>query len=174
MSNVSDQKMRHFLTHCLLCLVAVSGAYAVEPEYAVPTTYKSQINYPWISFLTEGPADWFSDSETRGRYLRLVVYGQVEEYPSTFRIETITYGDEGCCHKLSRARNFELAPVMAGKFGPLSTDAIEFEFVRWLNSTSVEFKYRGQRFVLLDLHQNTLRVKRESDRSPAAQHGPGA
>ena len=150
--------MKRLITLCVLFLIALNKAYSAAPELLIETKPQPQINYAWISFIASGPASWFSDSKVRGRYLRFVVYGPVEEYPSTFRIETITYGDETCCRKLNQARGFELPPSMAENFGPFSVDAPEFEFLRWANSTSAVIKYRGKQFVLRDLDKNTIRL----------------
>jgi hypothetical protein len=144
-------------------LVAATSS-AVNRELRVPTVAQSKLNYAWISFLTEGPVAWISDTPARGRYLRFVVYGQVEEMPSTFRIETITYGDEGCCRRLTRARQFDIAKPMKETFGPFPSKDQEFHFVRWLNETSIEFDYFGKRFVLTDLDKNSVRIKNAADR----------
>jgi hypothetical protein len=136
-------------------------AYAQVPEAEIQTRSTSTVNYAWIAFLSEAPAVWVSDVPVKGQFVRLVVYSPVEEDPSIFRVETVTYGDEGCCRKLVRARTFKPEKVMLDQFGPFNKkDNVEFEFVRWLSPTSVEIKYYGSAFILTNLDRNVLRVKR--------------
>ena len=144
-----------------LTLLVSSNVHAQAPEAKIQTGAVATVNYEWIAFLSEAPAVWVTDVPPKDQFVRLVVYSPAEEDPSIFRIETVTYGDEGCCRKLVRARTFKPEKAMLELFGPFNKkDNPEFEFVRWLSPTSSEFKYYGSTFIFMDLDRNTIRVQR--------------
>lgn len=145
-------------------MALATSAIAADAFLSIETKPGTKIHYPWISYLTEGPAGWPAKSEeakVQGKSLRLVFYEGAEEMPSTYRIEEITIGDEGCCRTLLRAREFEIDERMIGVFGAIDPrDAREFEFVKWLSQSSVEFKYFGKRYVLFDLDRKVVKIRR--------------
>jgi len=145
----------------LASFLVLGNAHAEVPEAKIQTSADTTVNYAWIAFLSEAPSVWISDVPPKGQFLRLVVYSRVEEEPSTFRVETITYGDEGCCRKIVRARTFKPAKALFESFGTFNgKDNHEFEFVRWLSTTSAEFKYYGTPLIFMGLDSNTVRVQR--------------
>jgi len=131
----------------LLSVILVpSISIAAEIDVAIPTRQSTKVNYEWISLLAEGPAAWLATGEraqVQGKVLRMVIYAGTEEMPSTYRIEEITFGQEGCCRKLLRAREFQLYDHMKA-FGPFNRkEGREFEFIKWLSPSSLEFKHFG-------------------------------
>jgi hypothetical protein len=137
-------------------------AFGADTAVRIETTPTAKINYPWVTFLTEGPAGWASKNEQakiQGKVLRFVFYRGPEEMPSTYRIEEITFGTEGCCRALRSAREFKLVENIGKVFGPTEMkDAEEFEFVRWRNASSVEIKYFGRAYLISNLDQRVVTV----------------
>lgn len=139
--------------------LAVPGASAQEA--VIDTITAPKIQYKRIQFLSTSPAVWVRDTPPdQGRYLRLVVYSPIEEAPPELRIESWTYGDEGCCLRLVRSRQFTLAEPLAKTFGPLKATTCEkgFEFLGWVSLTSFRFSYLCRSFLARDAHKSALRV----------------
>jgi hypothetical protein len=151
------------LRAALLSVILVpSISNAAEIDVAIPTRQSTKVNYEWISLLAEGPAAWLASDErtqVQGKVLRMVIYAGTEEMPSTYRIEEITFGQEGCCRKLLRAREFQLYGHMKA-FGALNRkEGREFEFIKWLSPSSLEFKHFGKQYALYDLDKRLVKLK---------------
>ena len=130
--------------------MAVSLAVnAVSAETSVETTPKtiklSSPPYASIELVGIGPAyghDKPVSESVRGRFNRLVVLrdGLVYDHP-ILRIETLTYGHEGCCSRLVAARQLDLnALVERGLRLPDATSS-EIESMQWASSDTVTFRY---------------------------------
>ncbi len=146
-----------------LTILLPSLLFGADAMVSIETRPSTELRYAWITSLTEGPANWDAKNEQtkiQGKLLRFVHYDGPEEMPATFRIEEITFGIEGLNRKLLQAREFQIAEPMFNAFGPFAAkDENEFDFVKWLGPTSLEFKYYGKTFVLYDLDQKVLRIR---------------
>src|SRR6266849_5925127 len=76
---------------------------ALRPEKLESPVYES------ISFASEGPAHSLSDGNIRGQIQRLLILESGLAYDRPLiRLETLTYGDEGCCRHLVAVWNLDL------------------------------------------------------------------
>jgi hypothetical protein len=134
-------------------------AQAVDVE-AKPS---GKLDYSLAQQLTTGPAYGFSDGKVRGKYLKLVVLeGQLAYDPPTLRIEHFTYGDEGCCKRLVKAKAIDTNKAFSEIAGQYIPESEGFTDVRWLSPTSVELKYNKLRFVLSSLDKAVIKVQHEN------------
>jgi hypothetical protein len=110
------QTMRHHLCQFILAIILIAGAFDVSAKedltqvVDVPMSAAKADYYPWVTFLSEGPIDWFSNDESapvQGRAYRLVI--TTSEIYNTVYIEMVTFGGEGCCKKLKSVRKFDIA-----------------------------------------------------------------
>jgi hypothetical protein len=87
--------------------------------------------YELITFVTEGKAYGPVSETVRGRYHRLVVLsgGIVYNHP-TLRLETLTYGDEGCCIRLLAAQELPMESLRENGFALPKATTAEFVFNR--------------------------------------------
>jgi hypothetical protein len=145
MSNVRRHKLRlcQLPPGALLLLLCAANA-AAQGKITVSPSPLPLLAPPYvqIEFVSEGEPYGPVSQEVRGRFHRLVVLRAAIAYQRpVLRIETLTYGDEGCCSRLIGAR---LLPIeQLGEQGlelPEAT-ASEFKFVRWLGTRAFEFKY---------------------------------
>lgn len=143
-------------------VVTLTFAHALaETEATINTIIAPKVEYERIEFMTTSPAVWVRDMPPdQGRYLRLVVYAPIEESPQEMRVESWTYGDEGCCQRLVRSRQFTLAESLREQFGPFKATACKTNFVfqGWLSLTSFRFSYLCKQFVAQDVHKEAIRV----------------
>ena len=139
--------------------LAVTETAAVEA--IISTAQAPRVQYERIQFLTTSPAVWVRDTPPdQGRYLRLIVYAQIEEAPQEMRVESWTYGDEGCCLRLIRSRQFTLPESLEKTFGPLKASTCDkgFEFLSWVSLTSFRFSYLCKVYMARDAHKESIRV----------------
>ena len=142
-------------------LLALNIAQAMASEATINTTTAPKVQYERIQFITSSPAVWVRDTPPdQGRYLRLVVYSQIEEAPQDMRVESWTYGDEGCCLRLVRSRQFSLAESLGKTFGPFKAGTCDtnFTFLGWVSLTSFRFSYLCKQFIAQDVHKEVIRV----------------
>jgi len=134
----------HSLPFLVGLLVLQATSVHARDAARVPTTNASVKAPPYelIAFVTEGKPYGPVSEAVRGRYHRVVVVsGGIAYNHPTLRLETLTYGDEGCCTRLVAVR--ELPIERLGEHGfklPEATTA-EFRFNRWLGERSFEFRY---------------------------------
>jgi hypothetical protein len=157
-ANVSRHTMRAALCLVPLLLLAAMGSPVAAEPIAVSTTPAKADYYPWVTFLSQGPIDWFEKNENakvQGRAYRVAIL--VSEIYNTVFLEEVALGSEGCCKKLSRSRQFDLKAFAAsyGFKGELSA----FEFVRWLSPTSFVFRYRDRNFVMSAINKVQVKVE---------------
>lgn len=122
----------------LLCAANAGAAVEVVPKVVAPRAAK----YESISFATEGPAHSTSDGKVRGKFQRLLVLsgGLVYEHP-TLRLETLTYGDEGCCRRVVEAWELDLNALPDAGLALPEAATSRLQFVRWRGAWMAEFKY---------------------------------
>ena len=136
--------MKPRLTRCLLGASVVASAAVSAYAAAVPTPLapKSPPPYTLIEFVTEGQPYGPVSQAVRGRFHRLVLVraAVVHDHP-TVRLETLTYGDEGCCVKLVDARILDLEKLAQYGIELPVASAAEFVFLRWVDTRSLEFTY---------------------------------
>lgn len=140
-----------------LLLGLVAGSAVADPV-GVSTEPAKANYYPWVTFLSQGPIDWFERNENakvQGRVYRVAIL--VSEIYSTVYLEEVTLGSEGCCKKLSRSRRFDLKGF-ASAFG-FDGELSGFEFVRWLGPTSFVFRYRERNFVMSAINKAEVKVE---------------
>ena len=141
--------------------ISLAASAATAQEALIHTAPAPRVLYERIEFLSTSPMVWVRDTPPdQGRYLRLVVYSQIEEVEPQMRIESWTYGDEGCCLRLVRSRHFTVAEPLSKTFGSLKASTCNkvFEFNGWVSLTSFRFSYLCKSFLVRDAHKNTLRV----------------
>jgi hypothetical protein len=89
--------------------LAVDISVARANGVVIATSPAKADYYPWITFLSEGPVDWFAKDENapvQGRAYRVVI--TTSEIYNDVYIELVTLGREGCCKKLRSVRKFDL------------------------------------------------------------------
>lgn len=154
------QAMRHL--SLLLATAACIGHHASAAEAEVTTELAQKVRYERIEFLTTSPAVWVRDTPPdQGRYLRLVVYARVEENDQEMRVESWSYGDEGCCERLVRSRQFTLERPLAQTFGSFKPESCNtyFKFLGWVSLSSFRFSFQCRRFIAREVHQEVIRVR---------------
>jgi hypothetical protein len=83
-------------------------------------------------------------AELSERSLRVVVT-RSEIYDSVY-IEEVTFGEEGCCARVSAVRSIDMAAFQES-FG-MHGEVAGFQFDRWLSPSSFGFTFKRRRFVL--------------------------
>jgi hypothetical protein len=145
-----------------LCAAAISlAANAVLAQTTVEATPKTikLISPPYasITLVSIGPAYGHEQplsEQVRGRFNRLVALrnGLVYDHP-LLRIETLTYGHEGCCSRLVTARQLDLnALVESGLRLPEATSS-EIESIQWASSDNVTLRYGTYSCQLIGLNK---------------------
>ena len=119
-------------------------AYGQGSVDLAPKPSKRQPLQPYeaISFVSEGPTYGNTDEAVRGRYHRvLLVAGALAYDRPTIRLETLTYGDEGCCRKLIGAWDIDLEELTAGGIPLPKAETSELTFTRWVGAHTFEISY---------------------------------
>lgn len=118
--------------------------------------------YEGISFVSEGPTYGNTDEAVRGRYQRvLVIAGNLAYDHPTIRLETLTYGDEGCCRRIVGAWDFRLEEIINKGILLPRVEMSEFKFIRWQNAHSFAFSYGALRCNVLRVGQPKVAVSCE-------------
>jgi len=155
-------KLKTYSVAIIMVLTILCSQWVFAQEIEVLTqTVKYANHYPWITFLSEGPIDWFENDETakvQGRAFRVVVL--TSEIYNTIYLEEITLGREGCCKRLAQIRKFNLE-VFAKEFGFIG-ELSGFEVIRWVTPTSFEFRFREYSFLMSGINRSRVKVKRLS------------
>ena len=130
-----------------LPLVALAMAFA-HSVLAAPVDLEpkkvsiSSPPYETISFVTEGPAYGHTDGAVRGKFHRLLLVNAGLAYDRpTVRLETITYGDEGCCRRVIDAWELDLNELERKGVSLPDAATTELKFVRWRAARSAEVHY---------------------------------
>ena len=158
MSDVSHQNMRIPSRHSLLLAICLASFASFAESVSVPTLPEKAAAYPWVTFLSQGPIDWFAKNESakvQGQAYRAVIL--TGEIYSTVLIERVTLGTEGCCKKVTWVRQFDLK-YFSEKYGFIG-ELAGFEFVRWLGPTSFVFRYRERNFVMSEINKPLVKVE---------------
>lgn len=140
-----------------LLLVMLGPILAWADPIAIPMSPAKVQAYQWITFLSQGPIDWFGKNENapvQGRAYRLVI--TTSEIYNDVYIETVTLGREGCCKKLKSVRMFDLDAFC--KAYNFIGEQSGFEFVKWLSTISFLFRYHGREFVMSEIGRNRVLV----------------
>ena len=140
-----------------LLWVALGPTHAWADPIAIPTSPAKPPSYQWITFLSQGPIDWFEEDENapvQGRAYRLVI--TTSEIYNGVYIETVTFGREGCCKKLRSVRMFDLN-AFCKAFNFIGEQS-GFEFIKWLSKTSFLFRYHDRKFVMSEIGKNRVLV----------------
>jgi len=66
--------------------------------------------------------------------------GLVYDHP-VLRIETLTYGDEGCCSKLVAAKELDLNALSQGGMKLPDPTTAAIESIRWTSNDDVTIRY---------------------------------
>ena len=146
----------------LAIALALIGPASAATEAQVPTEPAARIQYDRIETLSTSPSVWVRDnSPDQGRYLRFVAYARVEENAQEMRVESWTYGDEGCCARLVRSRQFTLEAPLAQSFKTTASPNCNhyFKFLGWVSLTSFNFSQSCKRYVALDAHKDVIRIR---------------
>jgi hypothetical protein len=132
------------LTRCLLATYVVisAAAPALAAEVPTPSASKTPPPYSQIEYVSEGSPYGPVSQAVRGRFHRLVLIRAaiVHDHP-TLRLETLTYGDEGCCVKLVEARVLDLELLTQHGIELPDAARADFSFLRWTSTRSLEFTY---------------------------------
>lgn len=140
-----------------LVLGFIAGPTVADAVFLSTTPAKANY-YVWVTFLSEGPTDWFEKNESakvQGRAYRVAIL--VSEIYNTVYLEEVAFGSEGCCKKLLRSRRFDLKGFAEayGFTGELSG----FEFVRWQSPTSFVFRYHERNFIMSAINKAKVKVE---------------
>jgi len=127
----------------LLFMLAVSGAANAQgsADVTLKTSKTAAPPHSAIAYLTEGPAFGHTDGAVRGRFYRVlfVRVGLAYDFP-LIRIESLTYGDEGCCMRLRTAWELNLEEPQAIGVTLPNAATSELRFVDWTSPHSFNFK----------------------------------
>ena len=127
----------------LATLFLATAAHAQGAIEFTPKAVKPRpAPYETISFATEGPAHSFGDGPVRGKHQRLIVLnvGLAYDYP-TLRLETLTYGDEGCCRRVVAAWELDMNKLAGLGLSLPEAATNELHFVQWRSPYDAEFKF---------------------------------
>jgi hypothetical protein len=152
---MSRNRLSWFVFALLLVLPGPLLSWA-DPT-TIPTSPAKAQSYQWITFLSQGPINWFGKDENalvHGRAYRVVI--TTSEIYNDIYIETVTLGREGCCKKLKSVRKFDLN-AFCKAFNFIGEQA-GFEFVKWVSRTWFLFRYHQREFVMSDIGKNPVCV----------------
>jgi hypothetical protein len=132
---------RLLLSLALVGLVSTADAQNSIEVSPKPTELKPP-PYATITHVTTGPGYGTVSQQVRGRFHRVVVLqeGLVYDHPM-LRIETLTYGDEGCCIHLKAAWTLDLNVLAEGGLRLPEAGTSELRPTRWLSPQTAEFRY---------------------------------
>lgn len=143
----SRMRLRDYL-NCFALLGFALSAHAQGSVEVVlkPTKPQAPPPYEAISFVSEGPTYGNTDEAVRGRYQRVLVVAGVLAYDHpTIRLETLTYGDEGCCRRIVGAWDLRLSEVSDRGISLPKAENADITFTRWLGAHSFAFSYGALR-----------------------------
>ena len=134
------------IVRLFVLLASTVSAFAaqsqVTAEIAPKVVWPRFPSYEAISFASEGPAYGHADSAVRGRFHRVLFINEGLAYDDpSIRLETMTYGDEGCCRKLVGAQQFSVKELQSKGVQPPDPARTELVFVRWHGPREFEYKY---------------------------------
>jgi hypothetical protein len=155
--------MRQAMTGLLLLLSVPAIANAFQSVRTLPRERADY--YPWISFLSKGPAEKRSIEEGPLAYYRAyrVVVVQDPQQPLVFLEETVG-GENGCCVRLASVAELDLVQLYEA-FG-LPEGGSEFRFTAWQSASAFTFSIGRRQFLLTGM--GNLRVRIE-ERQPVRQ-----
>ncbi len=118
--------------------------------------------YPWITFMTQGPAEYAPTSSVRDAdegedtsYSYRVLITTSEIYNSIY-FEKIQLGSEGCCAKVLWTRALDMNKfdsVVQGK-----GERSGLQFIKWLSPTSFQFSLHENVFNVIDISKKTVKI----------------
>ena len=157
---VRRHKLRLTLPFVIFLFLAANKAFAQPPVRVSASSLPLQPPpYSSIGFVSQGPVYGQPTQMVRGRYHRLVMLNPAIAYEHpTLRIETLTYGDEGCCHRMVSVRELPLERLSQEGIRLPEATSSEFQFRRWLGPQSAEFRYGTLKCQLSNLNQSTILV----------------
>ena len=129
-------------TYLLLMLVICGAAHAQgSADVTLKPVKTASPPYSAIAHLSEGPAFGHTDGSVRGRFYRVLFVreGLAYDFP-LIRIESLTYGDEGCCVQLRKAWELNLKQPQALGVTLPDASTSELRFIGWISPQSFNFK----------------------------------
>jgi hypothetical protein len=99
-------------------------------------------SYASIALVSSGPPYGPATQSVRGRFNRLVVVqkGLAYDHP-VLRIETLTYGDEGCCTRLASVREIDLNEAAQSGLRLPEAATSQISSTTWESADAATFKY---------------------------------
>ncbi|QAU34674.1 hypothetical protein [Janthinobacterium sp. 17J80-10] len=149
--------MREILIFLVMVCLTPALAFGRPIQAVVINADVESPAYPRIEFVTVGKAYGFSDEEVRGKFLRVVLVSPELAYDAPIlRVETLTYGDEGCCTTVVNATELNLGDLTDWS---AAKDQNGFRFGKWLSPSSFTFSLGAHRYVLRNANQKNLRIE---------------
>jgi hypothetical protein len=134
----------------------------IVPSY--PQTPK--LRYAEIQFISNSPTVWVKDlPPDQGRFLRFVLLRDNESLPE-FRIESWTYGDEGCCTRLVRARQFDIFSSTLFQSSVSESCKEDLSFGHCVTLTSFTFRALCTSFVAEQVDRKSMMIRKLSTIKP--------
>lgn len=128
---------------------------------ATPKTVRPKpAPYAQITLAGTGPVYGGPESqEVRGRFNRLVVLreGSIHDQP-VIRIETLTYGHEGCCSRLIGVRQIDLNHLVNQGLRLPEPTTSEIKSMDWLAADAATLRYGTVSCILKDLNEPKVKV----------------
>jgi hypothetical protein len=129
------------LAPCFFAAALAARAQGVA-QISLPAAKLTPPHYVEISFVTEGPAYALGEGKVHGRFQRIVVLERGLAYDQpTLRFETITYGDELCCRRVTTVFELDLNDLDEKGVALPSAEATRLQFVGWQSSDSAQFRF---------------------------------
>jgi hypothetical protein len=133
--------MRHVAFACVLTLASSLAAETKTADVQLIRTDKRPA-YASILEVSTGPAHSFGDGEVRGHFERIVVSSGGLAYDAPILwLETLTYGDEGCCTRLVSSYLLKISDLRKIGFHLPEASTSELSILRWTSPTTIQFRY---------------------------------
>ncbi|MFG6486707.1 hypothetical protein ACG04R_08500 [Roseateles sp. BYS78W] len=147
--------LRCGIVAALLACASLAGAQSV---FTVRAEAAREPDGTRIEFTSTARQLWTPAGSAEPQYLRFVLY-RPHQSPPEFRIESWTFGREGCCHRLVRARHFDIVTSELLNIVAPNACAEDFAFGRWLSATSFSFRMICRDFVAEQLQGDEIRLR---------------
>ena len=142
---------------CALAIALTFPFASVLPaQIDVPTRPRERDYYAWITQVVTAPHALIEprDDTTNSRRFRMVVL--TSEIYSTAILEEVRFGPEGCCARVSSAREIDL-DSLARRFGHQG-ELAGLTVVDALSPTSFRVRFKGRAFDLTNVDRPRIRV----------------
>jgi hypothetical protein len=145
--------MKHLLVICLFLVQFASYGQ----EFNFKTKQENQDYYAYITYLSQGPIDWLTetvDNVDGYSYRFIIVTSEIYE---NLYIEKISLGYEGNSKKLLFKRKIPLDEVFQ-KFG-VEGERSGIEFIKWIDFTSFIIRFHSTNYVVSDIVNENIKIK---------------